>query len=173
MYILWIFLFCRWVTDFKNKLVSGEVPSLTKAKDIATVQWRNYSTQYDSKRAVQQPTANPGTGHRVKRSRQDDDTQCQYRKRKAEQERLQSPEKTQQPDARVEKALCVTSVIKKIMKLTKEDLKTERQKTLTGQTIETSTNGYKDHQIYETVIVSSGNVWTIIIQINFIKQFKM
>jgi hypothetical protein len=58
MYILWIFLFCRWVTDFKNKLVSGEVPSLTKAKDIATVHWRNYSTQYDSKRAVQQPTAN-------------------------------------------------------------------------------------------------------------------
>ena len=173
MYILWICLFFRWVTDFKSKLVSGEVPSLTKAKDIATVHWRNYSTQYDSKRAVQQPTANPGTGHRVKRSRQDDDTQYQYRKRKAEQERLQSPEKTQQPDARVEKALCVTSVIKKIMKLTKEDLKTERQKTLTGQTIETSTNGYKDHQKYETVIVSSGNVWTIIIQINFIKQYKM
>jgi hypothetical protein len=62
---------------------------------------------------------------------QDDDTQYQYRKRKAEQERLQSPEKTQQPDARVEKALCVTSVMKKIMKLTKEDLKTERQKKLT------------------------------------------
>ena len=113
MYILWICLFFRWVTDFKNKLVSGEVPSLTKAKDIATVHWRNYSTQYDSKRAVQQPTANPGTGHRVKRSRQDDDTQYQYRKRKAEQERSQSPEKTQRPDARVEKALCVTSVIKR------------------------------------------------------------
>jgi hypothetical protein len=149
MYILWIFLFFRWVTDFKNKLVSGEVPTLTKAKDIATVHWRNYSTQYDSKRAVQQPTAKPVTGHRVKRSRQDDDTKYQYRKRKAEQERLQSPEKTQQPDARVEKALCVTSIMKKIMKLTKEDLKTERQKNLTDE------------------LVSSGNVWTIIIQINF------
>ena len=60
------FIFFRWATDFKDKLVSGEISSLTKAKDIAcTVHWRNYSTQYDSKRAVQQPTANPGTGHRV------------------------------------------------------------------------------------------------------------
>ena len=125
MYILWNFLFFRWSTDFKDKLVSGEIPSLTKAKDIATVHWRNYSTQYDSKRAVQQPTANPGTGHRVKRSRQDDETQYQYRKWKVEQERLQTPEETQQPEARVEKALCVKSVIKKIMKLTKDDLKSQ------------------------------------------------
>jgi hypothetical protein len=66
---------------------------------IVTVHWRNYSTQYDSKRAVQQPTANPGTGHRMKRSRQDDETQYQYRKWKVEQERLQTPEET---DARVE-----------------------------------------------------------------------
>ena len=122
MYILWIFLFFSWATDFKDKLVSGEIPSLTKAKDIATVHWRNYSTQYDSKRAVQQPTANPGTGHRMKRSRQDDETQYQYRKWKVEQERLQTPEET---DARVEKALCVKSVMKKIMKLTKEDLKSQ------------------------------------------------
>ena len=80
---------------------------------------------YDSKRAVQQPTANPGTGHRVKRSRQDDETQYQYRKWKVEQERLQTPEETQQPEARVEKALCVKSVMKKIIKLTKEDLKSQ------------------------------------------------
>ena len=119
------FLFFRWATDFKDKLLSVEIPSLTKAKDIAAVHWRNYSTQYDSKRAVQQPTANPGTEHRVKRSRQDDETQYQYRKRKAEQERLQTPEETQHPDARVEKALCVKSVMKKIMKLTKEDLKSQ------------------------------------------------
>jgi hypothetical protein len=125
MYILWIFLFFRWATDFKDKLVSGKIPSLTKAKDIATVHWRNYSTQYDIQRAVQQPTANPGTGHRVKRSRQDDETQYQYRKRKAEQERLQTPEETQQPEARVEKTLCVKSVMKKIMKLTKENLKSQ------------------------------------------------
>ena len=117
------FLFFRWATDFKDKLVSGEISSLTKAKDIAcTVHWRHYSTQYDSKRAVQQPTANPGTGHRVKRSRQTDETQYQYRKRKAEQKRLQTPEETQQPDARVEKALCI-KVMKKIM--VKEDLKSQ------------------------------------------------
>jgi hypothetical protein len=58
----------------------------------------------------------------VKRSRQDDETQYQYRKWKAEQERLQTPEET---DARVEKALCVKSVMKKIIKLTKEDLKSK------------------------------------------------
>jgi prolyl-tRNA editing enzyme YbaK/EbsC (Cys-tRNA(Pro) deacylase) len=52
-------------------------------------------------------------------------TQYQYRKRKAEQERLQTPEETQQPEARVEKTLCVKSVMKKIMKLTKENLKSQ------------------------------------------------
>jgi hypothetical protein len=61
----------------------------------------------------------------VKRSRQDDETQYQYRKWKVEQERLQTPEETQQPEARVEKALCVKSVMKKIIKLTKEDLKSQ------------------------------------------------
>jgi hypothetical protein len=65
------------------------------------------------------------TGHRVKRSRQDDETQYQYRKRKVEQERLQTPEETQQPDVRVEKALCVKSVMKKIMQLTNKDLKSQ------------------------------------------------
>jgi hypothetical protein len=50
---------------------------------------------------------------------------------------------------------------------------TERQKNITGRTIETSTNGYKDHRKYETVIVSSRSVWTIIMQNNFIKQYKM
>jgi hypothetical protein len=61
----------------------------------------------------------------VKRSRQDDETQYQYRKRKVEQERLQTPEETQQPDVRVEKALCVKSVMKKIMQLTNKDLKSQ------------------------------------------------
>ena len=73
------------------------------------------------------------------------------------------------------KTLSIKSVLKKIMKLTKEDLKSERQKDITGRTIETWTNRYKDHHKYkyETVIASSGSVWTIIIQINFIKQYKM
>jgi hypothetical protein len=68
------------------------------------------------------------------------------------------------------------------MKLTKENLKSQlndkknhwtNYRNITWRTIETSTNGYKDHRKYETVIVSSGSVWTIIIQINFIKQYKM
>ena len=73
------------------------------------------------------------------------------------------------------KTLSIKSVMKKIMKLTKEDLKSERQKNITGRTIETWTNRYKDHHKYkyETVIASSGSLWTIIIQINFIKQHKM
>jgi hypothetical protein len=35
------------------------------------------------------------------------------------------------------KALSIKSVMKKIMKLTKEDLNSERQKNITGRTIET------------------------------------
>jgi hypothetical protein len=84
----------------------------------------------------------------VKRSRQDDETQYQYRKRKAEQERLQTPEETQQPEARVEKTLCVKSVMKKIMKLTKENLKSQLndKKKITGRTIETSLDELSKHR---------------------------
>ena len=115
-----IFLFFRWATDFKDKLVSGEIPSLTKAKDIATVHWRNYSTQHDSKRAVQQPTANPGTGHRVKPS-----TNTGNGKQSRKDYKHQKRPYSRMPDWKI--ALCVKSVMRKIMKLTKEDLQMERQ----------------------------------------------
>ena len=111
----------------------GLLTSKTNSYLVIYLHWQRQKTllQYigaitllgmTAKGAVQQPTANPGTGHRVKHSRQDDETQYQYRKWNVEQERLQTPEET---DARVEKALCVKSVMKKKMKLTKEDLKSQ------------------------------------------------
>ena len=123
-------------TDFKDKLVSGEIPSLTKANDIATVHWRNYSTQHDSKRAVQQPTANPGTGHRVKPS-----TNTGNGKQSRKDYKHQKRPNSRMPDWKI--ALCVKSVMKKKMKLTKEDLKTERQK-------KTSLDELSRHQQLET-----------------------
>lgn len=77
----------RWAVEFVEQIQSGEISSLTKAKDIASTNWRNHSTDYDSKRAVQLPAENPGTGHQVKRVRQDDETQYQYRKRRATEDR--------------------------------------------------------------------------------------
>jgi hypothetical protein len=61
-------------------LSSGAINSTTKAKDQATILWRENSSSYDSKRAVQVPSQQP-TGHAVKRKRQDDETEYQYRKR--------------------------------------------------------------------------------------------
>ena len=42
--------------------------------------WRENSSSYDSKRAVQVPSQQ-STGHAVKRKRQDNETEYQYRKR--------------------------------------------------------------------------------------------
>jgi hypothetical protein len=61
-------------------LSSGAINSTTKAKDQATILWRENSSSYDSKRAIQVPSQQP-TGHAVKRKRQDDETEYQYRKR--------------------------------------------------------------------------------------------
>jgi hypothetical protein len=47
---------------------------------------------------------NPGTGHSIKRTRTDDETQYQYRKRRIE-EHSQEPVHQEQEDQRIEKAL--------------------------------------------------------------------
>ena len=70
----------NWAKDFLQELSSGAINSTTKAKDQATILWRENSSSYDSKRAVQVPSQQP-TGHAVKRKRQDDETEYQYRKR--------------------------------------------------------------------------------------------
>jgi hypothetical protein len=59
-----------WALDFINNLRSGDISSVTKAKDIASDLWRQHSTDYDSNRAVHVKSTDIGTGHTVKRTRQ-------------------------------------------------------------------------------------------------------
>jgi short-subunit dehydrogenase len=51
---------------------SREIKSITKAKDLASTLWREHSSTYDNKRAVQLLVDNPGTGDSIKRTRTDD-----------------------------------------------------------------------------------------------------
>ena len=83
-------VFFSWAEDFLRQLQTNQITSVTKAKDIASTLWRTHSDKYDKKRAVQTKADHPGTGQHVKRIRQDDETQFQYRKRMAtEKEREQ------------------------------------------------------------------------------------
>jgi hypothetical protein len=59
-----------WALDFIDNLRSGDISSVTKAKDIASDLWRQHSTDYDSNRAVHVKSTDIGTGHTVKRTRQ-------------------------------------------------------------------------------------------------------
>ena len=65
---------------------------------------------------------NPGTGHSIKRTRTDDETQYQDRKRRIEEHR-QEPVHQEQEDPRIEKALNAKNVMQTIMRMNKEDLK--------------------------------------------------
>ena len=56
----------RWAIDFKTQIQSGEIKSITKAKDLASTLWREHSSTYDNKRPVQLPVDNHGTGHSIK-----------------------------------------------------------------------------------------------------------
>ena len=56
------------IIDFKTQIQSGEIKSITKAKDLASTLWREHSSTYDNKRAVQLLVDNPGTGHSIKRT---------------------------------------------------------------------------------------------------------
>jgi ABC-type molybdate transport system substrate-binding protein len=68
----------NWAKDFLQELSSGVINSTTKAKDQATILWREKSSSHDSKRAVQGPSQQP-TGQAVKRKRQDDEKEDQDR----------------------------------------------------------------------------------------------
>ncbi|CAC5424121.1 unnamed protein product [Mytilus coruscus] len=70
-----------WALDFHNDLQTGTINSVTKAKDVASDLWRQHSSDYDTKRAVQTVSSEPGTGHTLKRSRQINETEYHYRKR--------------------------------------------------------------------------------------------
>ena len=52
----------NWAKDFLQELSLGAINSTTKAKDQATILWRENSSSYDSKRTVQVPSQQP-TGH--------------------------------------------------------------------------------------------------------------
>jgi hypothetical protein len=51
---------------------SQEIKSITKAKDLASTLWREHSSTYDNKRAVQLLVDNPGTDQSIKSTRTDD-----------------------------------------------------------------------------------------------------
>ena len=71
---------------------------------------------------MQLPVDNPTSGHSIKRTRRDDETQYQYRKWLIE-EHMQEPVQHEQEDQRIEKALNVKNVMQTIMRMNKEDLK--------------------------------------------------
>ena len=122
IYTYFLTFYFRWAIDFKTQIQSGEIKSITKAKDLASTLWREHSSTYDNKRPVQLPVDNPGTGHSIKRTRTDDETQYQYRKRHIE-EHSQEPVYQEQEDPRIEKALTVKNIMQTIMRMNKEDLK--------------------------------------------------
>jgi hypothetical protein len=70
-----------WALDFIDNLRSGDISSVTKAKDNAFDLWRQHSTDYDSNRVVHVKSTDIGTGHTVKRSRPPEETEYTYRKR--------------------------------------------------------------------------------------------
>ncbi|CAG2200750.1 unnamed protein product [Mytilus edulis] len=62
-----------WATQFLADVSSGTIKSTTEAKDAATILWRQHSSSYDSKRAVQLPSEE--AGHVVKRKRKSTETE--------------------------------------------------------------------------------------------------
>ena len=57
-----------WALDFIDNLRSGDISSVTKAKDIASDLRRQHSTDYDSNRAVHVKSTDIGTGHKIKKN---------------------------------------------------------------------------------------------------------
>ena len=94
--------------------------STTKAKDQATILWRENSSSYDSKRAVQVPSQQP-TGHAVKRKRQDDETEYQYRKRLLANTQ-DNNEDDIADDPNIETAISIKNSLHNIMRMTKQQL---------------------------------------------------
>ena len=88
---------------------------------------------------------------------------------------MQTPEETQQPEARVEKTLCVKSVMKKIMKLTKENLKSQLndKKKITGRTIETSLDELSKHQQMDTRTIENMRLSLLAVEVYERSSYKL
>ena len=104
-------------TFYKN-CRQGAINSTTKAKDQATILWQENSSSYDSKRAVQVPSQQP-TGHAVKRKRQDDETEYQYRKRLLANTQ-DNNEDDIADDPNIEAAISIKNSLHNIMRMTKQ-----------------------------------------------------
>ena len=104
-----------WATDFIRDLQTDVINGVTSAKDTATTLWRQHSSLYDSKRAVQMPSSQPN-GHAVKRKRQSNETEYQYRKRvHTENEQEQTEEDDDiSDDPNIEMALSIRTSLKYI-----------------------------------------------------------
>ncbi|CAC5391534.1 unnamed protein product [Mytilus coruscus] len=113
-----------WATNFVESLQTGQIKSLTKAKDTASILWRDHSNLYDKSRAVQVPTENSGDGHTVQRKRHIHETQYEYRKRKAIEQRETDTQDTSN-NTRISNALRQKDRCLEVLKMTKEQLKTE------------------------------------------------
>ncbi len=105
-----------WASTFKTQIQTGEIKSLTKAKQVAVQLWRDNSPSYDKARAVQMPADNPGTCHSIKRVREEDETQYAYRKRRAAETRQidQDDDLTTKTDH----AIQIKDKMKKLLKMT-------------------------------------------------------
>ena len=76
----------HWATEFKDRVKSGQLSSLTKAKNEALDLYKTYCEDYDGSRATR------AAGIYRKRSRTDEETNMEYRRKLAVQHIL-SPQK--------------------------------------------------------------------------------
>ncbi|VDI46803.1 Hypothetical predicted protein [Mytilus galloprovincialis] len=111
-----------WASQFLKDISSGTIKSTTKAKDIATILWRQHSNSYDSKRAVQLPSEE--AGHVVKRKRKSTETEYEYRKRRvAEIPSAEEIDDTNADDTAAITAMSIQNSLKYTMSLGKKELK--------------------------------------------------
>ncbi|CAG2186333.1 unnamed protein product [Mytilus edulis] len=116
-----------WATQFVTDVSSGTIRSTTKAKDAATILWRQHSNSYDSKRAVQLPSEE--AGHVVKRKRKSTETEYEYRKRRvAEIPSAKETDDTNADDTAAITTMSIKSFLKYTTSLGKKELKEDRRK---------------------------------------------
>ena len=109
-----------WATEFHNQITNGQLKSTTKVKDAATLLWRQHSTNYDSSRAVQVQSTEPG--HTVRRKRKSSETEYQYRKRRAVTVTSDDETHTDDDDSAAVTAMSIHRSLRFAMSLGKKEL---------------------------------------------------
>ena len=110
----------NWAKKFYDDLCTNKISSTTKAKDLASSLWRQYSPEYDNKRAVQVPSSQPG--HNVKRKRRENEAEYTYRKRLAAENAVSTNMNEIADDPAAETAMSIQPSLKYIMQLNKAQL---------------------------------------------------